>query len=115
VSGSTIQAWAQLPARSPVVREALQQWRQFLPLWRHLSWLACVIFLVACQALIRVDVQRMRTELARNAVVQGQAQLLQQRLELEQDVRNQASALELRGQSLGLADDVRLVWLREAP
>jgi len=115
VSGSTIQAWGQLPAKFPVVREALQHWRQFLPLWRHLTWLACVVFLVACQALIRVDVQRMRTELARNAVVQGQAQLLHQRLQLEQDVRNQAAALERRGRSLGLSDEVHLVWLREAP
>ena len=110
-----LQGLTQLQVKFPILQDALEQWRQFLPLWRHVAWLVCVIALVACQALIRVDVQRMRTELARNAVAQRHAQLLHQQLDLEMDVRNQAGALEQRAESLGLSDEVRLVWLREAP
>ncbi len=109
----TLQGLTELQMKFPVVRDAIEQWRTFIPLWRHVAWMACVIVLVACQALIRVDVQQMRTELARNAVAQRHAQLLHQRLDLEMDVRNQAGALEQRGQLLGLSDEVRLVWLRE--
>ena len=109
----TLQDLTQLQMKFPVVRDAIEQWRKFIPLWRHVAWMACVIVLVACQALIRVDVQQMRTELARNAVSQRHAQLLHQRLDLEMDVRNQAGALEQRAQLLGLSDEVRLVWLRE--
>ena len=109
----TLQDLTQLQVKFPVVRDAIEQWRKFLPVWRHVVWLTCVIVLVASQALIRVDVQRMRTELARNAVAQRHAQLMHQRLDLEMDVRNQVGALEKRGHLLGLSDEVRLVWLRE--
>lgn len=86
-------------------------WRRLLPLWRHAVW-AVVLFAVCAVAVsVRLDVQQLRKDLDRNARLEHEARLLNERLRLEIDARRRVVAVEQYAGALALGADARVVTL----
>lgn len=64
-----------------------------LPLWRYVVVFAALFGLVAVSASLRVECQQLRKDLDRNTRLIREAQVLQERLTLEQAARVRVAAL----------------------
>lgn len=90
-------------------------WRRLLPLWRHAVW-ATVLFAVCAVAVsVRLDVQQLRKDLDRNARLEHEARLLNERLRLEVDARRRVLAVEQYAGALALGVDARVVNVSALP
>ena len=82
-----------------------------LPLWRHAVWLVSLFAVLACAAVVRLDVQQLRKDLDRNTWAQREAGVLNDRLRLEVDARRRIAAMEAVAHQLALGPDARIVDL----
>ena len=103
-----------LPATHVDVAGWTSPWVRLLGLWRHAVWASLFFGVCAASVSVRLDVQQLRVNLDRNARFSQQAQVLQERLQLEQDVRRRSAAVEAVAEMLVLTDRPAIILVREA-
>lgn len=84
------------------------------PLWRYVVFTVCLFAVTAFAVGVRLDVQQMRKDLDRNARMQREAGILNDRLHLEMDARRRAAAVEVVAASLALGADARIIRVESA-
>jgi hypothetical protein len=77
-------------------------WRAWLPPLDHLGWFGATLVVVGVVAWIHVDVQRVRSDLARTSIQLRAAQRLQEQHRLERAALLRAVALEASARRLGM-------------
>ncbi len=90
-------------------------WRRLLPLWRHAVWTSLVFALAAWALSVRLEVAGLQRDLARNARLEREAVVLNERLQLEWSVRRRTATIEAVAGTLGLREDVGLVRVASRP
>ena len=84
------------------------------PLWRYAVFTACLFAVTAFAVAVRLDVQQMRKDMHRNARMQREATILNDRLHLEMDARRRAAAVEVVAQRMQLGPKARIVSVEGA-
>ncbi len=106
---------ATLPAPDVEIGAWETPWKRLLPLWRHAVWLMALFVLCAISVGVRLDVQKARIELDRNAAMQAEARIVNERLTLEYDARRRAVAMENVASHFALGGNSRVVTVGGAP
>lgn len=83
--------------------------RRLVPLWRHVVFAACLFAVSAFAVAVRLDVQGMRKDFDRNARLQREARVLNDRLHLEMDARRRAVAMEVVAGQLALSSSAEII------
>lgn len=83
------------------------------PLWRHAVWLVALFALLTMWVDVRVDVQQVRKDLDRTGRAHREAQIQNDRLQLEIDARRRSVVLESAARQLAVGDQARLVRVVE--
>ena len=93
---------------APPFRLLLQR---LVPLWRYAVWGAALFAVLAASAVIRLDVQQVRNDLARHDRAERESSILNDRLRLEVDARRRTLAMEAVATELGLGAEAQVVRL----
>ncbi len=103
------------PSRSAGLHLGRLDLAHLRPLWRYAVFAACLFGVTAFAVAVRLDVQQMRKDLHRNARLQREARILNDRLHLELDARRRAVAVEAVAARLHLGPRARIVRVEDAP
>ena len=116
----SVQALASLPPTSTLPTAGVEvvpwasPWTSLIPLWRLGVWFAIVFVVAAASVTVRLDVARLQKDLARNAVLFREAQVLNERLQLEWDVRRRTAAVEFIASHMSMSSDLTMVPVEPA-
>jgi sensor domain CHASE-containing protein len=79
------------------------------PLWRHAVWLAVLFVVCGIAVSVRLDVQQTRKDLDRNARMEREARVMNERLRLELDARRRVKAVQEVADAMHLGPGARVV------
>lgn len=77
-------------------------WVRILPLWRYGIWFGALFLLIAVAIVVRLDVQRLQMDLDRNDRLSSEAMIIQERLDVELNVRTRLGAVQVFSEESGL-------------